>query len=78
MKPGALAEHRGRFVAVNRGKVIDSDADDLRLAARIEKKAIREGAIAICWVGDEGEAKTPGSNESDFAFESPLVDDLEP
>jgi len=77
MKPGALAEYRGRFVAVHRGKVVDSDADDLRLAARIEKRAIREGAIAVCWVGDEGDTETPAPDGIASAFESPLADDLD-
>lgn len=37
-KPQLLAQHEGRYVAMRTGKVIDNDADKLKLAMRIEER----------------------------------------
>jgi hypothetical protein len=50
MRPSLLRTHRGLFVAVHHGAVLDSDADEWALAARIEGIARHEGAIAVCMV----------------------------
>jgi len=55
MPDDMLADYRGRFVAVHRGQIIDSDVNEIELAMRIEPRAMEEGAIAVCEVGEEGE-----------------------
>lgn len=69
-----LDTHRGEFVAIHGGKVIDSDSDEFRLAARIEAIAMREGPVAVCRVAPAAE-----SDEYPCAhFESPAVAEPEP
>ena len=69
-RPQLLDVHRGRFVAVRGGEVIDSDPDEFRLAARIELLPMREGPVAICKVTEaEGEA----TDYTCAHFESPVV-----
>ena len=70
LRPRLLDAHRGRFVAIHGGEVIDSDPDEFRLAARIEPLAMREGPVAICKVTEaDGEpADYPCAH-----FESPVV-----
>jgi hypothetical protein len=36
--PGLLATHRGRYVAVHEGRVVDDDADDLALVRRVHAR----------------------------------------
>ena len=36
--PGLLATHRGRYVAVHEGRVVDDDADDLALVLRVHAR----------------------------------------
>ena len=70
LRPRLLDAHRGEFVAIHRGQVIGTDADEFRLAARIEDTARREGPVAICKVTDA--SAQPG--EYPYAhFESPAV-----
>jgi len=71
MRADLLEKYRGRFVAIHRGQVVDDDCDEFSLGARIEERARREGAIAICRVSDapaEGVPEYPY-----YHFESPMV-----
>ncbi len=38
MLPELLATHRGRFVAIHEGRVVDDDADDIALVRRVHKQ----------------------------------------
>ena len=43
--PGLLSTHRGKYVAVHEGQVVDSDADDIILIRRVHA---RIGYVPIC------------------------------
>jgi len=45
---GHLQSYAGRFVAVHKRKVVDSDEDEFRLLDRVRALGRREGPIAIC------------------------------
>ena len=70
LRPKLLESRLGQFVAIHRGQVIDSDADEFRLAARIEDTARREGPVAICKVTD---ASAQPADYPYAHFESPAV-----
>jgi len=73
MRGDLLAMHRGRFVAIHHGRLIDVDDDEFLLAGRIEDKARREGAIAICKVCEH-----KGETASDYPycdFDSPIPEE---
>ncbi len=57
LRPDLLKTHRGLFVAIHGGAVVDSDTDEFALAARIEDIARREGAIAVCQVREKVETE---------------------
>ncbi len=59
MRPELLKTHRGLFVAIHDGAVVDSDSDEFALAARIEELARREGAIAVCQVREKNGSEEP-------------------
>ncbi|MBM4038773.1 MAG: hypothetical protein FJ290_09680 [Planctomycetes bacterium] len=59
LRPELLKTHRGLFVAIHEGAVVDSDTDEFALAARIEDLARREGAIAVCQVREKVETEEP-------------------
>ena len=38
MLPGLLTTHKGRYVAVHEGRVVDADADDIALVRRVHER----------------------------------------
>ena len=71
LRPALLKTHRGLFVAIHHGAVIDADTDGFRLAAKTEERATREGPIAICQVLESDE----GDREADPIFHAPPMEE---
>ena len=70
LRPELLDNHRGQYVAIHGGRVIDSDPDEFALAARTEPIATREGPVAVCHVS---EAQAAPTDYPCAHFESPAV-----
>jgi hypothetical protein len=68
---GRLQGYAGRFVAIHKGKVVDSDENEFRLLDRLRALGRREGPIAICRIPGPDEA-TPAVID-DPRFDSPRM-----
>lgn len=68
---GRFQGYAGRFVAIHKGNVVDSDENEFRLLDRLRALALREGPIAICRIPGPDEA-TPAVID-DPRFDSPRM-----
>ncbi len=71
MLPGQLATHRGKYVAVHEGQVVDSDANDIVLIQRVHAR-IGYVPIYVGLVSEERQvARVPHYREYRPAGNSP-------